>query len=171
MVLSVSLRRVFIYLLRPRWHRKSLRFAASFPMPTTPEQTDFAHGKSFILCIFQPTKSACSAATVNRLSGVEQPLFSVSGRKRYNTLDFAGKVVCQQGCSRPYWMTQSQRSFSFGILSCPYSGYPSCFYTMDAALPKQEKPAQRFALIVGGFLCRFLSATAGQRENGAIANS
>lgn len=101
MVLSVSLRRVFIYLLRPRWHRKSLRFAASFPMPTTPEQSDFAHGKSFILCIFQPTKSACSAATVNRLSGVEQPLFSVSGRKRYNTLDFAGKVACQQGCCSP----------------------------------------------------------------------
>ena len=96
MVLSVSLRRVFIYLLRPRWHRKSLRFAASFPMPTTPEQPDFAHGKSFVLCIFQPTKSACSAATVNRLSGVEQPLFSVSGHKRYNTLDFAGKVVCHE---------------------------------------------------------------------------
>jgi hypothetical protein len=41
---------------------------------------------------------------------------------------------------------------------------------MDATLPKQEKPAQRFSLIVGGFLCRFLSATAGQREIGTFAN-
>lgn len=57
-------------------------------MPTTHEQSDFAHGKSFVLCSFQPTKSACSAAAEKCLSGVGQPLSSVSGRKRYNTLDF-----------------------------------------------------------------------------------
>ena len=78
----------FIYLLRPRWHRKSFRTATRYPAPTTPEQPDFAHGKSFILCSFQPTKSACSAATEKCLSSVGQPLSSVSGRKRYNTLDF-----------------------------------------------------------------------------------
>ena len=37
-----------------------------------------------------------------------QPLSSVSGRKRYNTLDFASKIVCQQGCFSPLLETQSQ---------------------------------------------------------------
>ena len=91
----------FIYLLRPRWRCQH-----------THEQPDFAHGKSFILCILQPTKSACSAATENGLSGVGQPLSSVSGRKRYNTLDFASKIVCQQGCCSPLLETQSQRGFA-----------------------------------------------------------
>ena len=93
----------FIYLLRPRCHRKSFRTASRFPMPTTHEQADFAHAKSFVLCSFQPTKSACSASAEKCLSGVGQPLSSVSGRKRYNTLDFASKIVCQQGAARPYW--------------------------------------------------------------------
>ena len=79
----------FIYLLRPRWHRKSFRTASRFPIPTTPEQPDFAHGKFLVFCSLQPTKSACSAAAEKCLSGVGQPLSSVSGRKRYNTLDFA----------------------------------------------------------------------------------
>lgn len=78
----------FIYLLLPRCHSKSFRTASRFPMPTTPEQPDFAHAKSFVLCSVQPTKSACSAAAEKCLSGVGQPLSSVSGRKRYNTLDF-----------------------------------------------------------------------------------
>lgn len=86
----------FIYLLRPRCHRKSFRTASRFPMPTTHEQADFAHAKSFVLCSFQPTKSACSASAEKCLSGVGQPLSSVSGRQRYNTLDFARKVVCHE---------------------------------------------------------------------------
>ena len=77
-------------------------------MPTTPEQLDFALAKSFVLCSLQPTKSACSAAAEKCLSGVGQPLSSVSGRKRYNTLDFASKIVCQQGCFSPLLETQSQ---------------------------------------------------------------
>ena len=84
----------FIYLLRPRCHRKPFRFAARFPMPTTPEQSDFTHSKFLVFCSLQPTKSACSAAAEKCLSGVGQPLSSVSGRKRYNTLDFASKIVC-----------------------------------------------------------------------------
>ena len=80
-------------------------------MPTTPEQPDFAHAKSFVLCSFQPTKSACSAAAGKCLSSVGQPLSSVSGRKRYNTLDFASKIVCQQGCFSPLLETQSQGIF------------------------------------------------------------
>lgn len=94
--------------LAPRWHRKSFRFTARFPMPTTPEQPDFAHAKSFVLCSLQPTKSACSAAAEKCLSSVGQPPSSVSGRKRYNTLDFASKIVCQQGCFSPLLETQSR---------------------------------------------------------------
>ncbi|MBO5969787.1 MAG: hypothetical protein J6S14_14945 [Clostridia bacterium] len=84
-------------------------------MSTTREQSDFAHAKSFVLCSFQPTKSgvhnvnsAVHAAAEKCLSGVGQPLSSVSGRKRYNTLDFASKIVCQQGCFSPLLETQSQ---------------------------------------------------------------
>ena len=98
----------FIYLLRPRCHRKSFRTASRFPMPTTPEQPDFAHSKFLVFCSLQPTKSACSAAAEKCLSSVGQPLSSVSGRKRYNTLDFASKIVCQQGCFSPLLETQSQ---------------------------------------------------------------
>ena len=98
----------FIYLLLPRWHRKSFHFASRFPMPTTPEQPDFAHAKSFVLWLFQHTKSACSATAEKCLSDVGQPLSSVSGRKRYNTLDFASKIVCQQGCFSPLLETQSR---------------------------------------------------------------
>ena len=62
------------------------------------------------------TKSACSAAAVKCLSGVGQPLSSVSGRKRYNTLDFPSwlsanscKSRVPTGCCSPLLETQSQR--------------------------------------------------------------
>ena len=118
----------FIYLLRPRCHRKSFRTASSFPMPTTHEQADFAHAKSFVLCSFQPTKSACSASAEKCLSGVGQPLSSVSGRQRYNTLDFASKIVCQQGCSRPYWKPRAKGFHPFG--------YPHHFLTNGTHIEK-----------------------------------
>ena len=35
--------------------------------------------------------------------GRMRSLSRVSRKQRYNTLDFASKIVCQQGCSRPYW--------------------------------------------------------------------
>ena len=98
--------------LAPRCHRKSFRTASRFPMPTTHEQSDFAHSKFLVFCSLQPTKSSCSAAAEKCLSGVGQPLSSVSGRKRYNTLDFASKIVCQQGCCSPLLETQSQRGYA-----------------------------------------------------------
>ena len=118
---SWSLRRVFIYLLCPRWHSKSLSFATRFSMPTTHEQPDFAHCKFLVFCSLQPTKSACSAAAEKCLSGVGQPLSSVSGRKRYNTLDFASKIVCKQGCSRPYWKPRAKGFHP--------SGHPHIFFS------------------------------------------
>lgn len=115
--------------LAPRWHRKSFRFTARFPMPTTPEQPDFAHAKSFVLCSLQPTKSACSAAAEKCLSSVGQPPSSVSGRKRYNTLDFASKIVCQQGCCAPLLETQRQRDVPFAIPHFPRR----CIYKLQKA--------------------------------------
>lgn len=94
--------------LAPRWHRKSFRFTARFPMPTTPEQPDFAHAKSFVLCSLQPTKSACSAAAEKCLSSVGQPPSSVSGRKRYNTLDFPKENRVPTGMLSPLLETQSR---------------------------------------------------------------
>ena len=65
----------YIPLAPPRWHRKSFRTATRYPAPTTPGQPDFAYGKFLVFCNLQPTKSACSAATENGLSGVGQPPF------------------------------------------------------------------------------------------------
>ena len=160
----MSLRRVFIYLLRPRWHSKSFRTATRYPAPTTHEQPDFARSKSFVLCFFQSTKSARSAATENGLSGVGQPLSSVSGRKRYNTLDFpkenrvpTGMLLAPIGNPEPKGLCPSGRP------ACPCSGDPSCSHTIDTLLPEQVKQAQRFARIAGKSLCLFWSAAAGKR--------
>ena len=43
----------------------------------------------------------CSAASRKLCAAPGAPLSAVSGHKRYNTLHFASKVVCQQGCSAP----------------------------------------------------------------------
>ena len=45
-------------------------------------------------------------------------------RQRYNTLDFASKVVCQQGCCSPLLETQSRRSFHLGSPFCLPGGCP-----------------------------------------------
>ena len=108
----------FIYLLRPRCHRKSFRTASRFPMPTTHEQADFAHAKSFVLCSFQPTKSACSASAEKCLSGVGQPLSSVSRKQRYHTLDFPTENRVPTGMLAPLLETLRQRGFS--PLNSPY---------------------------------------------------
>ena len=131
----------YIPLAPPRWHRKSFRTASRFPMPTTPEQPDFAHAKSFVLCSFQPTKSACSAAAEKCLSGVGQPLSSVSGRKRYNTLDFASKIVCQQGCFSPLLETQSQGIASLWTPAYfPRKWYPNCKNAVWHHFSENTKP-------------------------------
>ena len=46
-------------------------------------------------------------------------------RQRYNTLDFASKVVCQQGCCSPLLETQSRRNLNFGSPFGLPGGYPS----------------------------------------------
>lgn len=69
--------------------------------------------------VLLPLETACLAW--------DSPLSSVSGRKRYNTLDFASKIVCQQGYFSPLLGAQSQ-----GIVSLwtpayfPRKWYPNC---------------------------------------------
>ena len=83
-------------------------------------QSDFVSQK-FCICVNTVvTKSACPTAAEKRLSASiclcrrcrSQPLSSVSRKQRYNTLDFASKIVCQQGCFSPLLETQSQRGYS-----------------------------------------------------------
>lgn len=132
----------FIYLLRPRCHRKSFRTASRFPMPTTHEQADFAHAKSFVLCSFQPTKSACSASAEKCLSGVGQPLSSVSGRKRYNTLDFAAQNRVPTGCCSPLLETQSQGDAPLWTPHVFFAGwYPNCKNAVCHRCEEKQKEA------------------------------
>ena len=79
-------------------------------------QSDFVSQK-FCICVNTVvTKSACPTAAEKRLSASiclcrrcrSQPLSSVSRKQRYNTLDFASKIMCQQGCFSPLLETQSQ---------------------------------------------------------------
>ena len=75
-----------------------LRFALPFHFaaPPTPEQADsafskplgFSSGRAQNPPVLLPLERLCSAR--------EHPLSSVSGRQRYNTLDFADKVVCHE---------------------------------------------------------------------------
>ena len=81
------------------FRRNSLRCAA----PPTPEQANFAESKSQILLpggtqnppVLLSLESACSAR--------KHPLSSVSGRRRYNTLDFPAEKRVPTGRFRPYW--------------------------------------------------------------------
>ena len=85
-------------------------------------QSDFVSQK-FCICVNTVvTKSACPTAAEKRLSASiclcrrcrSQPLSSVSGRKRYNTLDFASKIVCQVEL-RPLWIPLPRATlFPFG---------------------------------------------------------
>ncbi len=79
-------------------------------------QSNFVSQKSCICAVTHVTKSACPTAAENRLpphSAMSQSTpstpFRVSRKQRYNTLDFASKIVCQQGCYAPLLETQSQR--------------------------------------------------------------
>ncbi len=53
-------------------------------------------------CVMQRSHICpCSVANGKCCGSPVAPLSAVSGHKRYNTLHFACKVVCQQGCSAP----------------------------------------------------------------------
>ena len=76
----------------------------------------FCFSKILHLCHLGVTKSACPTdaekcpptAICPYSRWRSQPLSRVSRKQRYNTLDFASKIVCQQGCFSPLLETQRQ---------------------------------------------------------------
>ena len=98
-------------------------------------QSDFVSQK-FCICVNTVvTKSDCPTAAEKRLSASiclcrrcrSQPLSSVSRKQRYNTLDFASKIVCQQGCFSPLLETQSQGDIPLWTLAIFFTRrHPNC---------------------------------------------
>ena len=91
--------------------------------------------------VLLPQKSVCwhtlPCCRVRR-----QPLSRVSRKQRYNTLDFASKIVCQQGCSRPYWKPCVKGDSP--PLNTPYflrCEYPSCKNTVWNTCSENAKEA------------------------------
>lgn len=110
----------FIYLLLPRWYSivsvNDLHFAAS---PTPEERISASLPCLQIFVLLLPQEKVCPVRW--------QPLSSVSGRKRYNTLDFASKIVCQQGASRPYWKPRAKGIASLWTPTFFFTRrYPNC---------------------------------------------
>ena len=83
--------------------RRFLQNLLHFATPPTHEQADFAESKSKILRpggtqnppVLLPPEMVCSAR--------KHPLSSVSGRRRYNTLDFPQENRVPTGRFHPYW--------------------------------------------------------------------
>ena len=98
----------------------------------------FCFSKILHLCHLGVTKSACPTDAEKRLPTAicphsrwrSQPLSRVSRKQRYNTLDFPRKVVCQQGCSRPYWKPRAE-----GLHP---SGHPHIFFTNGTQTVKMQ---------------------------------
>lgn len=110
--------------------------------------------------VLLPLKTVCLAW--------DTPLSSISGRKRYNTLYFASKIVCQVEL-RPLWIPLPRATlFPFGYPmptgmllatignpepkglcpsgrpTCPCSSDPSCSHTIDTLLPGTGKTGPEF---------------------------
>ena len=64
--------------------------------PPTPEQADFAESKTPDSAPRETQNPPVLWLTESACSRPEQPLSATHGRQRYNTLDFAGKVVCHE---------------------------------------------------------------------------
>ena len=94
----------------------------------------FCFSKILRLCHLGVTKSACPTdaekcpptAICPHSRWRSQPLSRVSRKQRYNTLDFASKIVCQQGCSRPYWKPSGKEIFSLQSLIFLADAYTNC---------------------------------------------
>ena len=114
-------------------------------------------------------KSVCQPLSARTADGEASPFPASAGNKRYNTLDFpaenrvpTGMLLAPIGNPEP----KGLRPSGHPIYSC--GGYPSCSHTMDAPLPEQVKQAQRFARIVGRFLCLFLFSSGWAKHTQSI---
>ena len=107
-----------------------------YPFPSFSGQSDFVSQKSCICVtlmsqnppVLLPRKSVFRHTLPHRRVR-RQPLFRVSRKQRYNTLDFASKIVCQQGCCAPLLETQQQRDVPFAIPHFPRR----CIYKLQKA--------------------------------------
>ena len=125
----------FIYLLRPRRCStasvSNLRFAAS-PTPEGRISASLPCLQIFVLLL--PQETVCPVR--------RQPLSCVSGHKRYNTLDFASKIVCQQGASRPYWKPRAKGIASLWTPAIFFSRrYPNCKNAVCHRCEEKQKEA------------------------------
>ena len=111
--------------------RNSLRCAAA-PTPEQPDYVgwtnpDFKRMARQNPSVLQPLETVCSAR--------KHPLSSVSGRRRYNTLDFPTENRVPTGCFHPYWKPRSKgtcSSFTIpAVLKSVYTNRKNgvCIYT------------------------------------------
>ena len=90
--------------------RRFIKNLLHFAAPPTHEQADFAESKSNILRpggtqnppVLLPPEMVCSAR--------KHPLSSVSGRRRYNTLDLCTAKSCANRALSPLLETPNQRN-------------------------------------------------------------
>ena len=137
------------------FYQNSLRLAA----PPTPEQTDFAVSKPWILCpggkqnptVLLPPEMVCSVR--------QHPLSGTSGRKRYNTLDFALQNRVPTWRFRPYWKPRIQGiCYPFEIPAVLESVPTSCKSKLADSDPKTKNP-QRVPQTRRGILWGFVVDT------------
>ena len=105
------------------WFLRKSALGGQRPSTATPIRASFCH-----------RTGACRS--------LSQPLSRVSRKQRYNTLDFASKIVCQQGCSRPYWKPCVKGDSP--PLNTPYflrCEYPSCKNTVWNTCSENAKEA------------------------------
>ena len=101
--------------------RRLLYTSASFS-----GQADFVSQKSCVCAVAHITKSACPTAAKKRLlphsaapQSMPPPLFRVSRKQRYNTLDFPAENRVPTGRLAPLLETQRQRDVPFAIPHFP----------------------------------------------------
>ena len=133
-------------------------------------QSDFASQKSCICVtlvsqnppVLLPRKSVCCHTLPHRRVR-RQPLFRASRKQRYNTLDFASKIVCQQGGSRPYWKPNGKGMFPLQSLIFLAGAYTNCKNAACNACSENAKGS--LSLAGTGFLL------GGNAEEGEVFSS
>ena len=85
--------------------------------------------------VLLPRKSGCCHTLPHRRVR-RQPLFRASWKQGYNTLDFASKIVCQQGCSRPYWKPRGNGMFPLQSLIFLAGAYTNSKMQLDSTARK-----------------------------------
>lgn len=88
-------------------------------------------------CLRRPESGICSADVQSPCAPGTDP-FRTRGRQRSNTLDFAGKIVCQRGASAPLWKLPAGFDRSPSAVNGPQSNPDQ----QGAARPLLKPPGQ-----------------------------